>query len=169
MATDAIVTNVYRIGASAYVRRLLSAWLWRWWWALALPMCAAIFAGLYDWRWWVAGVALALVAYPGVLAIVYYYYALSPDAVRAILPQHASFTAEGVTFTYLPLDEDCTAPAPRFISWTDVSQWEDSGSSLLLRLRGAAMSSLEVPFSAFQSRDHQRAVLDLLEKCVKMP
>lgn len=88
-------TEVFTVGASRLARIQLGEMAVRWWWLLILLPLAALIGGFYDWRWWIAGLLLSLVVYPGLLALAYFYCALSPEAAISVLPHFVEFESEG--------------------------------------------------------------------------
>ncbi|MCD8385422.1 MAG: hypothetical protein LUD17_00875 [Bacteroidales bacterium] len=155
-----IETNEFRWKAGQVGHKLAVEWAWRWWWALALPLAAAAIAGLYDWRWWVVGLALVMVAYPGILAIVYYDIALSPETVRAILPQNVEFGPDSFTIIYKPYAEGCNTIHPLTVEYADVLTCSDNGSTMLITW---PKGKVQIPFSAFPTPDDARSALQLVQ------
>lgn len=154
-----IETDTYKWKASHTVRRLATDWIGRWWYAFAIPLGIFCMIGLWDWRWYVVALALILVAYPGILAIVYYSIALSPETVRSILPQKARFETDKLIITYQPYAEDCSCPAPMEIAYNQINEIIDNGASLIIKLPNFA---IEIPFSAFSSPDDAKKAISLL-------
>lgn len=142
-----IETEIYKVAASRYGRRVVMRLASRWWWALALPLGAAIIVGIWDWRWWFVALVMIFILYPGLLFIAYYYYALSPEAVRAILPQRAQITPDAVTLIYYPIAEGCNAPKPRVIPKKDIRSVSLEGNYIDLQLDKEEV--IEIPKSAF--------------------
>ncbi len=154
-----IETEVYKIGAGHYGRRVAAKLASRWWLPLGLPIAALLVAGAWDWRWWIVGLAVILVIYPGLLMLAYYYYALSPEAVRAILPQKAVFDENDMTIVYYPMAEGCNAPSPRSIPREEILGITIDGDYLNLIL--PKEETLEIPRSAFQSGEIYEAFPEL--------
>lgn len=131
--------------------RLMSGW----WWALAVLLSAMAMAGMADWRWWLAALAVICVLMPGLAMLAFYHYALSPEAVRAIMPQRAVI-ADGVMMViYYPLDYTSPhpggwVPEPRTIAPADVKHCYDQGQYTAIELKDGEV--IEVPLHA-QPRD----------------
>lgn len=142
-----IETEVYKISAARYGRRVAMRLASRWWWAFALPLGAAAVAGCWDWRWWFVGLVLIFILYPGLLFIAYYYYALSPEAVRVILPQKVQIDQDQLIFVYYPIADGCHAPKPRTVLRNEISSVSLDGAYVELHLSHAEI--IEIPKSAF--------------------
>ncbi len=125
--------------------------LGRWWWAVLLPMAVLVVAGSYDRRWLVVAFGAMCVLLPGLLLLAYYHYALSPEAVRAIMPQRATLTDNALIVRYYPVDYADARPSgwvpePRTILRRDVVRCSDMGTYTTIELRGNEM--IEIPCAA---------------------
>ncbi len=157
-----VETEVYKVEASRYGRRVAMRLASRLWLPLGLPFIAAMIAGTYDWRWWIVGLALLLVLYPGILLIAYYYHALSPEAVRAILPQKVQISATDIYVTYYPMAEECKAPAPRRIKRGDIQHISMDGDFITLELREREV--IDMPRAAFAKGSLEKAFPELYQQ-----
>lgn len=123
----------------------------KWWWLIAVPMAALLLAGMSDWRWWVVALAIGCVLMPGVAMLSFYHYALSPDGVRAIMPQRAELTDAGLLLRYYPMDYQSETPKgwrpePRVIRRGDVLSCAAMGEYTVIELAGGEV--VEIPAAA---------------------
>ncbi len=149
-----IVTQTFRQSASECGRKAAMELVERRWWVFALPLAAALVASLWDWRWIVAALALALVAYPFVLMMAYYSHALTPQGAMALLRRRVEIGDDGIDIIYEPVDDDRPAPAPQHISLADVRGYEDRGHSIAVSHAGGEVI---IPVSALD----RQSILDL--------
>lgn len=83
--------------------------------------------------------------------LAFYYYALSPEAVRAIMPQRASLSGSGLLLRYYPIDYDQPdakgwTPEPRMIKRTEVARCTEMGEYTMIELKSGEM--IEIPVAA---------------------
>lgn len=134
------------ISSATYSRRLATIWLDRHWWLIVIPVAACLIAGMYDWRWLVIAFALLLIVWPGILMIVYFRYALTPEARKAILDKTVVKNPDGsLSITYLPpTDPDAPAPpAPEHIPATAIRRVEYTGKSTIYYLKSSPYHFIE--------------------------
>ncbi len=117
----------------------------------AVPLAALMLAGTHDWRWLVVALAAVCVLLPGLAMLAFYYYALSPEGVRSVMPQRAVLTDSGLLLQYLPMDyaeEHPTGwtPAPRMIKKADVKHCIETGEYTTIELLDG--ETVEIPTSA---------------------
>lgn len=79
-----MTTEIYRLKPSAYVRQIMVRWLWRYWWALLLPVAAMLVLGAaVDVRFIFVALMLLFLIAPFALFHVYFSYALKPEAAAS--------------------------------------------------------------------------------------
>lgn len=139
------VTETYRHSAAECGRRATIDFLEKWWWAFALPLACALIASLWDWRWLVAGMALALVAYPFVLMMAYYTRALTPEAAKGMLNRHVEFEDTGIKIVYEPFEEGERVIDVEDIPYSSFSHFEICDGSFALKGKAKELS---IPLSA---------------------
>lgn len=140
-----IVTDTYSHSAAECGRRAAMCFLEKWWWAFVLPLLCALAASLWDWRWIVAALALALVAYPFVLMMAFYTRALTPQAAKATLKRHVEISDAGIEIVYEPIDEESSPPENERIQLSDINRVDDRGDHLSLLF---SEGELIIPVSA---------------------
>ena len=130
-----------------YSRRLALIWLGRNWWLIVLPVAACLIVGMHDWRWLVVAFALLLIVWPGILMIVYFNHALTPEARKAILDKKVVENPDGsLSVTYLPsADPDTPAPPePEHIPVSEIRRVEYTGKSTIYYLKSSPYHFIEV-------------------------
>lgn len=145
-----IVTSAYSNSAAECGRKAAIDFLEKWWWAFALPILCALVASLWNCRWLVAGMALALVAYPFVLMMAYYTRALTPEAAKSMLSKHARISDDGIEIIYEPFDDNAKAPDKEYFPFCGLKRIEDRGDSLALQFPDR---ELVIPISAIDSNE----------------
>lgn len=89
--TDTITDTPQR-----YMRCVAKSWLQRWWWAVLLPptILAALGVALNP-IWFLPALMTVFLLYPGVLALLYINYALTPEARRQLYPHVVTLNTDG--------------------------------------------------------------------------
>ena len=150
-----LTTKPFRQSAAQCGRQAASRLIERRWWAFALPLAIALVASIWDWRFIVAAMALALVAYPFVLMVAYYSHALTPEGARAILRRTVTISDTGIDVVYEPYDDDSRAPSPERIPIAEVIGCEDRGDSLAIMLKAR---QIIIPVSALDRGDAAKII-----------
>lgn len=144
-----------------------------------LLVIGVAFGLLIDWRFALVTAMLALVLAPGVLAFLFFNYALSPRCLPEVWPHTVTFTTDGfeVTATVPPLpdagggdgtdaEEGRETPPARIgyaAAYTDVREVRAGVDGLVIRLAGTPPGLLHVPYSALPELRENTAYI--LEKC----
>lgn len=103
---------------------------------MALPLVACLVAACFDLRWaFVALILLFLVA-PTLMAYIYFYKLLAPEAREALQPKKIVFEKDALTVVYLPVEDDMPVPAPRRIRHTEITDRHFSAGCLMLYVAG---------------------------------
>lgn len=119
-----MTTPVFTVSPSAYMRELAFVWLGRWWGVLALPLAAATVWSFYDLRAVYIGLIMIFMVYPMVMSLVWFGYAFSPAALRAIAPKHLVLTPEAITVEYDEGEGRNTIHEPIRINVSDIRSVE---------------------------------------------
>ena len=132
------------ISASHYMRQLCSMfvadnWLWM---VLPLALCA-ILAFFIDVRFVIVAMMVLFIVMPLVLAMLYFYYGLSPEARWSIMEKELTIDKEGITLTFT--DERMKK---HIIAWDNVLDIVEKDDVCLLMLRGKRYTCLMLPASA---------------------
>lgn len=136
-----------------YVRELMSIWMWKYLWLIALPLIVFIVLGCYDTRWLIVALMMLMIVLPGVMLIVYFNFALTPDTARRTLPQSISVSDSGINLTYLPHPESGYTPEAEHVTFADIKAIDDTGMYLILRLRQSPYSIIILPASASGAKE----------------
>lgn len=91
-----IETAKFRMAQSRMASRLVAAYGRPWLIGLASLLLAAAIASAANWMFAVAGLMLVLVVAPGIMAILYFAYALKPATALNVLPHKLIFTEAGI-------------------------------------------------------------------------
>lgn len=103
---------------------------------VALPVTACLVAACFDLRWaFVALILLFLVA-PTLMAYIYFYKLLAPEAREALQPKKIVFEKDGLTVIYLPVEDDMPVPASRRINHTEITDRHFSAGCFVLYVAG---------------------------------
>ena len=118
---------------------LADNWLW-----LILPVAVCgILAIFIDVRFVIVAMMVLFIVLPMILALLYFYYGLSPEARWSIMEKTAVINDEGITLNFV--DERMKT---HVIRWNDVRSIIEEEDVLLLMLRGKRYTCLMLPTSA---------------------
>ncbi|MDE6653097.1 MAG: hypothetical protein K2K37_01750 [Muribaculaceae bacterium] len=159
-----VETHYFAISPQQYVRAASSVWLTRYSWIGLAAVIVTVMAGMYDARFFIVGAALLLVAYPGILMIVYFNHALTREAAYGVIRHKATLTDSGIDIEYVPEDDHPTPPA-RHIGKEDIAKTEDTGHGMKITLTNGRYDIILIPADAFGEGDFAKA-MDLLSKNV---
>lgn len=105
--TDFIATEIFRTPPSAYLKYVLTRWLGRYWWTIALPMTICCAMSFNDIRWIFVAFMILCIAVPFLIANLYLYHLLSPAAQRAIrLKNITLIPGKEISIIYHPDSDD---------------------------------------------------------------
>lgn len=166
-STVDICTHEFKISRGRLLRSALFTWHSRLVWII---LAALIFAGslcavFIDWRWALVTAMVILVLTPGVMALMYINYALSPRCVPEVYDHKVKFDDKGFTVTarLLPLNPDDENEKPRTLSYTasytDVAQCRYTADAMVLVLRGTPPGLVHIPYSALEDARNQCALI----------
>lgn len=151
--SDSVQTEVYQTEAHTYMRAVAEMWLGRWWWAMIIPVAVCFGLGA------TVNVAFAFIGFmvifliaPMVIMFLYFAHALTAEARMAILPHQVEATDNGLTVTFVPMNEgDREFPAAD-IAWTDVKALEWRNHDIMIHLKGTPYRFLLIPYSAMNNQ-----------------
>lgn len=152
-----ITTKYFKISSTTYVRHCFFVWAEKWWWTLALPIGIFVIMGLSDARYFIVAFALALIVYPGILALLYFNYALRPYAAYALLSRRLIFSGDGIYIDYEPSEEH-SVPSNTQISIDMISKIEDEGGAMIIVLKTSKYDCIIVPEESFGSGEFAKAL-----------
>ena len=133
-----------RVTSGCYMRHLClmflaDNWLWM---ILPVALCAAM-AFFIDVRWVIVAMMVLFIVLPMVLALLYFYYGLSPEARWSIMEKTAVIDDNSITLSFA--DERMKK---HVIPKEDVLQIIVKDDILMLMLRGKRYTCLMFPASA---------------------
>ena len=118
---------------------LADNWLWM---VLPIAICA-ILAFFVDVRFIIVAMMVLFIILPMVLALLYFYYGLSPEARWSIMEKKLTIGNEGITLTFT--DERMKK---HVILQDDVRDIIEKDDALLLMLKGKRYTCMMLPASA---------------------
>ncbi len=122
------------------MRLVAEEWLLSRGWLVALPIAALAFAAYQtgDSRLWVVIPVLVCLILPLVMVMIYYKYALTPEAIAAVWPHRVRISADG-SLTLLPeppAPDSPAAPRPELrISARDIKTIDERASRFIIHLK----------------------------------
>ena len=114
-----------------------------WLWMVAPLAVCGVFAYWIDVRFIFVAFMTLLVLMPMILALLYIYYGLSPDARWSIMEKTAILDEDGITLEFT--DERMKTHA---IRWDDVRYIIENNDVVMLMLKGSRYRCLMLPASA---------------------
>lgn len=177
---DAPVTTAPFLTTSGdYFSVLLSAWLPRYGWTLALPIISFAVLGyiLHDERWMLVALMLLFIVMPMAMSFLYTYYMLTPEARRSVLhkrveivpgshlkleylpdPAKSAGDSSGDRKEAVPMNTEnpgngavFTVPAPETIPWDQIVGIKATSRFRVYCLKGERMQFLLIPWDALRT------------------
>lgn len=141
-APTAFRTNVFTTSPATYLRCLLGMWFKRYGLWVALPVVAAAVAGVaVDVRWLIVTLMMLMIALPMLMAYLYFYYMLTREARRAVLPMSVELEADGTL--RISFADGAVETLAGFVR--GVTRWR---RHVVIVLRSAQLGFILVPESA---------------------
>lgn len=141
-ARQQIATGVFRDTPGRYVRRVMAMWLGRWWWTMAVPVAVAAALSAVNAVWLFVALMILCLLVPGIIAMVYYNYALTPQAISALADKTVALSARGITVHIVDSGKE------QFYAATDIASVEDTGKSLIVKFKTPRYSHIAIPVAA---------------------
>lgn len=139
---SAIVTDAFRDKPDRYVRRIMSMWFGRWWWTMAVPVLVCVALSAVNAVWIFVAMMILFLLVPGIIAMVYYNYALTPRASMALADRTVTLRAKSLVVRMVDSGkEEVYTP-------TDIRSVEDSGKRLIVRFHKPQYSHIAIPMTA---------------------
>lgn len=171
-----VTTAPFLTTSGDYFSVLLSAWLPRYGWILALPIIAFAVIGyiLQDERWMLVALMLLFIVMPMAMSFLYTYYMLTPEARRSVLRKRVVIVPGNyLRLEYLPDDDKSSgenalheqdlassgtknpenrttfvAHVPETIPWEQIVKIKSTSRFRVYCLTGERMQFLLIPWSA---------------------
>ena len=132
------------VSSSAYMRHLCTMFLAdNWLWLVAPVALCAMLAIWIDVRFVIVAMMVLFIALPMVLALLYFYYGLSPEARWSIMEKTATLDDQGITLSFT--DERMKT---HVIGWDDVRNIIEKDDVVMLMLQGKRYTCFMLPSSA---------------------
>lgn len=132
----AMTTEPFRLSPAKYLRVAAGKLLPRVLTVLAVPVMACFVAACFDLRWAFVGLILLFLVAPTLIAYIYFYKLLTPEAREALQPKKITFEKECLTVEYLSVEENAPVPASRRISHKEITDRYFSAGCLVLQIKG---------------------------------
>lgn len=131
--------------------------LFRWWWAIAIPVAACCILAINEAVWLFVAMMLIFMLYPGLTMMVYFNYAFSPEAQRTLLEQTVTISDKQITVNYIEKKQSVTYTA------NDVQGVEFGSKVILVKLKHPRFNHIAVPINAIETHNRQQ-FFDILAK-----
>lgn len=145
-----IRTTRHRISANRYMTTVSEEWLGRYWWTLAIPVVACLAVGaLVNTAFTFVAFMLLCLVLPFVLMLLYFNYALTPEATMAV--RHHSVTIDpdsGIDIDFQPDELTGREFSPVHLGWDDVSEAEIRSSDVVLKFNRRNYRYMIIPYFA---------------------
>ena len=131
------------VTANSYMRQVGALFLAdNWLWMVAPVAVCALLAVWIDIRFVIVAMMVLFIVLPMVLALLFFYYGLSPEARWSIMEKSMKIDSTGMTLSFQ--DERMKT---HVISWDDVRDIIEKKDVLLLMLKGRRYTCLMLPAS----------------------
>lgn len=114
----------------------------KWLWMVAPVALCALLAVWIDVRFVIVAMMVLFIVLPMVLALLYFYYGLSPEARWSIMEKTVTINDKGISLDFA--DERMKT---HVIGWSDVRNIIEKDDALLLMLNGKRYTCLMLPAS----------------------
>lgn len=165
-----IQTEEFKIPRATILKSALLTPTFKWVWSLLLIIIVAgvVAAIMFDWRWGLVTAMLILVLAPGVMALLYLSYAMSPRCLPDAFPHTVTFGDEDIIVdaTIPPLppaeeesnegkqSEDTPVKKMTFkVKYSDIRKSRISLKQLTLYLTGTPPGIIHIPYSSLEKAD----------------
>lgn len=147
------------MSSSTYLSIVTRLFFARYWWCFAIVPTVLAVASivLADSRYVLAALIIVIAIVPMAMPLIFYYYALTPEARCSIMPHSLSWDEEGMTFTFT---QDEVKPVD--IAWKKIARRRVSRECLLLMLDDRRLQFVAIPLNAFEGEAHLRSFLSQL-------
>ena len=131
------------VSSSTYMRHLCAMFLAdNWLWLVTPVALCALLAIWIDVRFVIVAMMVLFIALPMVLALLYFYYGLSPEARWSIMEKTATINGKGISLNFS--DERMKT---HVIGWNDVRNIIEKDDVLMLMLKSKHYTCLMLPAS----------------------
>lgn len=140
---ETITTEVFSVTPGTYMRHICALFAAdNWLWVVApVAVCVVLAIGI-DMRFAIVALMVLLVAMPMVLALLYFWYGLAPEARWSVMEKTATLDNEGIHLDFA--DERMKKHT---IAWGEVCGVVEKDDAILLMLKGKRYTCLMLPQS----------------------
>lgn len=158
MTDMSVITEPFAERPGAYTRHEFNRVCAHWWWAAAIPVAGCAAAGMaVDAVWYFVMLIIIFTLIPAVVAFVWIYYSLSPEAARLVTEHTVTVKKSGIIVT--PSGEDAWWQ-PIYIPADDIVGVSFAAKAWTITLRNNKLRHLTIPRTAVANTS--AATLDTL-------
>jgi hypothetical protein len=151
---EVYTTRAFRLKPSQYVKAIASMWITRWWWIFAVPLAVILLMAVaMDVRFYVVALMMIFIIIPMILGLVYFNYALTPEACFSTINHTITVSRVGLRVDYVRETDDERQLPAREIPSNDILSYEDTGNSIFVHLRGGRYKIEIIPIEAIDTHD----------------
>lgn len=161
-------TQFFTISPQRYVRTAMGVWMGRYAWIGIVPLAGFAVAGINDARFFIVAAALGLLAYPGILMLVYFNHALTKEAAYSVIPHKVVFSENGLEIVYDGGKERPTPPT-HTVGKEDIATVEDTGAGMRIILKSGRYDIIEIPAEALPAGRFAEALRQIKGSDVTIP
>lgn len=139
-----------------------------------MPLVFCVVAACFNVMWVFVAFMLVCLLYPGLLMMIYFNYALSPQARRTLLPHSVTLTDDSIRVTYHKPDEDDSMPPVRHLpgdevyTAVDVKSVEPGADFVTIYLKTPRYHHLSIPAGAITDNDKAKFLTLAQKMCPEM-
>ena len=141
---------------------IMSQWLNRWWWLIALPIIVQLLLGitLNIVYLYTSFITIFLILPPAFLFL-YYFYALTTEARISIQNKHLEFKEDGITIVFESETEETPLANPIFIEKEKVTSLKYTEKYILIMLHKNKYSNITLPYSDIADKEQLQGLATL--------
>ncbi len=151
-------TAIFSISPGTYVRTILGIWASQWWWAILIPPASLATLGVVlNPAFYYIALMLLFLIYPGVLVLIYFNYALTPEARAEIIPHRLTFRHEAISIEYFKSGTDNDGnnifilESESTVNASDITDITHTRTKTVLRLQSRRIRIIIVPYTASEN------------------
>lgn len=141
---------------------IMSQWLNRWWWLIALPIIVQLFLGMtHNIVYLYTSFITIFLILPPAFLFLYYFYALTTEARISIQNKHLEFREDGITIVFESETEEIPSANPIFIEKGKVTSIKYTEKYILIMLQKNKYSNISLPYSAIDNEEQLQEITTL--------
>lgn len=159
-----MASSPFAISSKDYIHNLALDWLSRYWAIVVLPIAATLIWACFDLRALYVCLIIIFIIYPMAMTLVWFNYALSPNAVKAISPKCVSVLDSGLQIDFITDDDRPRIIRPQFIPWENISSAIMTDKSIVIIFGKRLDERLKLPSDAFSDSEWHSIVNHLHDR-----